>query len=205
MRNLHKWLKKRVLIEGIVKEINENSFLFTDIAVRLYGDDIANAEQIDHLWIFLPSESISDQQQLSPVIVGECRCVLGDIFQYTRKNGSIDYGVKPINFWHLSSLLKKNLDLAEKDPYKAKELLVFILQKLKNRELFYPTDNSFRGTEKLILSWIKGVESRIEDEEITSRKRSESLMHKKGSITKDPVSFKTKKKQQDQEKKGFGR
>jgi hypothetical protein len=200
MRNLGDWLGHIVVIVGNVSVLENHRFCIDNVRITQYSD-APEIRKVDHLWVYLTPEemeSCAEAKIKCPrFALKEGRDVgfVGNVIQYTRKNGSRDYAVKSNG--HAARALVppsgKYSDISLLPAQVRLDYLLELFQSLKRRLAWF---NFERVTYSQFVEEVKDaiahVRLELEVEEFSKAKAKESLKHRKGDITPDPIKFKSK-------------
>lgn len=204
MRDLKSWLGYIVLVTGTVSTIEERRFCMENVRIAQYKDN-SDIRVIDHLWIYMTQEEVESCAELRKnypkIALKEGRDVgfVGNVVQYTRKNGSSDYAVKS-NGHAARALYPLSGDYKDVRLLPATvrlDYLVDLFQCLKKSLVWFNFERvSYADFIKEVEESISCVRRELEDEELTRVKIKQSLSHRKGNIRPDPIKFKSGKSRQ---------
>lgn len=95
-RPLADWLGERVLYDGILHhwkqlENGQTAYLIKTVRVRRYDDPPSQIRSFDHLWFYFKEPPTTRKLERLDKF-----CGVGDIIQYCRRNGTIDYAIAAV-------------------------------------------------------------------------------------------------------------
>ena len=197
MRNLKDWLGHKVLVLGIISKINPDSYCITNVRVKEYSLN-PEIREIDHINTFFTEREMEVYDELKkrhPKKVpklNEKVGFVGRVIKYTRRNGTVDYGIESIPTISFSITGKKGAKIPAKEREKLVLEMIFLLKK---KEIFY--DFEKQGHEKYLneldnllshIRWELAVIRYSHDKAIESMKKT-----RRGNLNPDPVRFKSRR------------
>ena len=197
MRNLKDWLGHKVLVLGIISKINPDSYCITNVRVKEYSLN-PEIREIDHINTFFTEREMEVYDELKkrhPKKVpklNEKVGFVGRVIKYTRRNGTVDYGIESIPTISFSITGKKGAKIPAKEREKLVLEMTFLLKK---KEIFY--DFEKQGHEKYLneldnllshIRWELAVIRYSHDKAIESMKKT-----RRGNLNPDPVRFKSRR------------
>jgi hypothetical protein len=197
MRNLKDWLGHKVLVLGVINKIEPNSYCITNVRVKEYSLN-PEIREIDHINTFFTEREMEVYDELKkrhPKKVpklNEKVGFVGRVIKYTRRNGTVDYGIESIPTISFSITGKKGAKIPAKEREKLVLEMIFLLKK---KEIFY--DFEKQGHEKYLneldnllshIRWELAVIRYSHDKAIESMKKT-----RRGNLNPDPVRFKSRR------------
>lgn len=197
MRNLKDWLGHKVLVLGIINKIEPNSYCITNVRVKEYSRN-PEIREIDHINTFFTEREMQvfdELKRTNPKRVpklNEKVGFVGKVIQYTRRNGTVDYGIQSIPTVSFFITGGKN---AKIPPKERERMVLEMLALLRKKEIFY--DFEKQSYERYITeldSILKTIRVEIAIRKFSHEKALESMRKtRRGNINPDPVRFKSRK------------
>ena len=184
-----------MLVLGTINKIEPNSYCITDVRVKEYSHnpEIRNIDHINTFFTEREMEIYDNLKRRHPKKVpklNEKVGFVGRVIKYTRRNGTVDYGIESIPT--VSFMITGRKDA--KIPAKERERMVLeMLYLLKRREIFY--DFERQSYEEYIseldnllfhIRWELAIIRQSREKALESMKKT-----RKGNINPEPVQFKS--------------
>jgi hypothetical protein len=197
MRNLKDWLGHKVLVLGIISKINPDSYCITNVRVKEYSNN-PEIREIDHINTFFTEKEMLVYDNLKkhhPKKVpglNEKVGFVGRVIRYTRRNGTVDYGIESIPTISFTITGRKGAKIPAKE---REEMVLELRALLKKKEIFYDFEkhnyNDYVNELDNLLEkirWELRVLRYSYDKAIESMKKT-----RRGNLNPDPVRFKSRR------------